>query len=191
MANQNAPFGARVVGTTSSNDYAGRVEYCTVLASDSTALFVNDLVTFSASGAAVGDDGQYHKIVTQAAAADIIAGVVVGFLNNSDYPNQIYRTGNTLRTAIVNVDPGVYIDIMASNGDGTATSVGNNSEIAVAAGSTITGYSGMTLDQAEITVSTAQLRITDIVNRVDNELGAYVIYRCFINEHYYKQTGGI
>ena len=191
MANPNAPFGARIVGNLASGDYNGRTEYCTVLAADATALFVGDFVTFSASGAALGDDGQYHKIVTQAAAGDVIGGVVTGFLTNSDYQNQIYRTASTLRTAIVNVDPDIYIDIMASNGAGTATSVGNNAEIAVAAGSTITGISGMTLDQGTIVDTTAQLRITDIVNRIDNELGVYVIYRCLINEHYYKQTGGI
>lgn len=189
MANADTPFGLRLIGTLYSSDYNARVRPYTVLAADGTALFVNDAVTLTGTSA-LGEDGIYHPVITQAAEGNTSVGVVVGFFPNVNYQSQIYRTASTLRTVFVCDDPNAVFEIQS---DGTAAvgDVGSNADIVVGAGSTTTGLSGMELKESSVTTATAQLRILGWSPRLDNEVGDYGKFLVMFNEHYYKQTTGV
>lgn len=189
MANADTPSGAKLVGSFSQAMANGQIHAYTVLAADSTALFMGDFVKLTGT-LGLGDDGEYHPVVTQAAATNALVGFVVGFKPNSTYLNQIYRTASTLRTVYVMDDPYVRFSIQ-TNGTGAVGDVGQNADIVVGTGSTVTGLSAMEIDQTTLTSDSAQLRITDIVRRADNTVGDYVDWICFINKHEYKATTGV
>lgn len=188
MANQDAIFGARWIGSL-SGDTTPRVRPYTIAAGDAVALYVGDFVVTSGTAAA-GHDGVIRQVAAQAAATNTLLGFVVGFAPDPDYSNQIYRTASTLRTAYVCDDPYALFEIQA-NGTFAADDVGLNADITVGAASTVTGLSGMELDISDKKAATAQLRILGIVPREDNEIGAWTKLICMINEHQYKTTTGV
>jgi hypothetical protein len=187
MANQDSVFGARWIGSL-SGDTTTRARPYTVAAGDTTALYVGDFVKLSGTASA-GPDGQVRSVVTQAAATNTLVGFVIGFAPDRDYYNQIYRTASTLRTAYVCDDPYALFEIQA-NGTVAAANIGLNADIVVGTASNVTGLSGMELDISAPGTATAQLRIIDVVPRIDNEVGDYTKLICMINEHQYKSTTG-
>lgn len=189
MANKDAPAGARYEGGISAALANGQAHAYTVLASDATALFVGDFVKLTGT-LAVNEENEYHPVVTQAAAGDAIVGFVGSFAATPDYSNQVHRTASTLRTAYVVDDPYARF-VIQTNGTGAAADVGQNADITVGTGSTVTGMSAMEIDQTSLVGTTAQLRILDIVRRPDNEVGANMDWICMINEHEYKATTGV
>lgn len=192
MANVDSVFGARIAGIQYSADFSGRVRAYTVPASDATALFVGDFVK-PTGDSADGEDKLNHPVITQAAAADeTLVGVVISFFPNPNYLNQIYRTASTLRTVFVCDDPNATFEIQASSDAAIVSGdIMANADIVVGSGSTVTGLSGMELNQTTITPNTAQLRILGLVPREDNELGLHAKLLCMINEHIYKRTAGV
>jgi hypothetical protein len=189
MANVDAKFGARLVGHLYGSPFTARVRSYTVPASDGTALFVGDFVKITGTASA-GSDGIVRQEVIQAAATNTLVGIVIGFSFDTSYQNQIYRTLSTLRTAYVCDDPNALFEIQ-SDGVVDAGDIGSNADIVVAAGSTVTGISGMELEESSVTAATAQLRILDLAPRADNAVGANGNLICMINEHQYKTTSGV
>jgi len=191
MANVDSKFGARLVGTLLGSPYQPKASLYTVPASDSTALFKGDFVVPTGTSAD-GDDNRNHPVITQAAAGnENIVGIVIGFLPNPSYLNQIYRTASTLRTAIVCDDPWAIFEIQASTDAAiVAGDLQANADIVVGAGSTFTGLSGMELDQTTISTTNGQLRILGLIQREDNELGLHAKLLCMVNEHVYKRIAG-
>lgn len=183
MANADTPFGARLTGGLDQADISGKTRAYTVLASDTTALFVGDFVKLTGT-LGVGEDGLYHPVVTQAAATDEVVGFVTGFFATSDNLNQIYRTASTLRTVYVMDKPYVEFE-MQTDGTGAVGDVGALVDITVGTGSTDTGVSAMELDQTSVGTGT-QLRIVDMVQRPDNEVGANMKWVCIMNDQTYK-----
>lgn len=191
MANADTIFGARLVGHLQSSSANAQVRPYTVLAADAVALFVGDFVKLTGTSGN-GDDGINHPVVAQAAATNTLVGWVVGFKPSSDYLNQIYRTASTLRTVYVCDDPYATFEIQASSDAAIiAADIASNADITVGSGSTVTGLSGMELDQTTLTTSTAQLRILGLSARADNDLGTHAKLICMINEHQYKTTSGV
>jgi hypothetical protein len=188
MANADTPSGAKLEGSFDQAMANGQIHAYTVLAADATALFVGDFVKLTGT-LGLADDGEYYPVVTQAAATETLCGFVTGFRPNSAYLNQIHRTASTLRTVYV-MDAPFARFIIQTNGTGAAADAGQNADIIVGSGSTVTGQSGMEIDQTSLTSATAQLRIIDIVRRPDNEIGANMDWICMINEHVYKSTTG-
>lgn len=189
MTNRDSVFGARLVGHLYGGVYNARIRPYVVPATDAVALFVGDCVKLTGTGA-TNELGQALPIVAQAAAEEVLVGVVVGFMPHSSYLGQIYRTASTLRTVYVCDDPYAIFEIQ-TNGVGAVTDFGSNADIVVGAGNTIYGTSGMELDEASVTAATAQLRILGLSQRPDNELGQDAKFICMINEHYFKQTAGV
>jgi len=189
MANANTVFGARQTGSLISASTNERVQTFTVPATDATALFVGDFVKLTGT-AAVGPDGHYHPVVTQAATNETLIGFVVGFEADPDNLNKIYRTASTLRNVRVQTDPYVILEIQAQ-GTLAAADIGLNADIIVGAGDPNTGISGMELDLSTKNTASRQLRILDIVPREDNEFGQYSKVLCLINEHRYKTISGV
>ena len=193
MANANATFGLRPVNMLNSGPYTGMVKAFSVAASDGTAIYIGDPV--KGTGTSQFINGQTYSDVVQAATGDVITGVVVG-VEPVTSTSLIYRAASTQRIVYVNVEPNALFEIQQVTGGTplTANDIGLNANFVVAAGSTATGMSGVTLDNTtEATTNTLDLKIVGIVNRADNDPGSAVTtgadasrFLVRINRHLYS-----
>lgn len=191
MTNVDSVFGARIAQVQRASGYSGKVNAYTVLASDAVALYFGDFVKTTGISAP-NENGDYYPVVAQAAATETLVGVVVGFKVNADNLSRIYRPASTLRTVYVADDPYELFEIQASSDAAIVpANIGLNADITVGSGSTVTGLSGMELDQTTLTAATAQLRILRLMPGEDNEFGVHSKLLCMINEHRYKTTSGV
>jgi hypothetical protein len=199
MPNTNTPFGLRPVANLSGNPYAGATRQYSVAAGDATAIFIGDPVKLAATSQFI--NGQVFKDVVQAATGDVIVGVVVGVLPVTD-ESLIYRAASTQRILFVNDDPNAMFEIQqVSTGTAlTANDIGLNANFVVGSGSTVTGYSGVTIDNTtEATTNTLDLKIVGMPSRVDNDPGSAVgtgeassKFYVRINRHaYVNQIAGV
>lgn len=174
MANSNTPFGLRPVGGIGGGVYSGKITQYSVPASDGTAIFVGDPVKLAGTSQII--NGQVFSDVTQAATGNVIVGIVVGVLADTR-DSLTYRAASTQRVLLVCDDPNALFEIQQVSGGTplTANDVGLNANFVVAAGSTVTGYSGVTLDNTtEATTNTLDLKIVGMPNRADNDVGTAV-----------------
>lgn len=186
MANADTLFGARAITTARP----GYTYSCVVDSGDAVALFVGDFVTHQGTSDLNLTTGLYLPRVAQAAASEKVFGFVLDFMPERPYENQIYRSASTERVAIICTDPYVLFEIQSS-GTSSADDVGNNANITVGTGSTVTGLSGMELDQSTVTTTaTLPLRIVQLMPRADNELGANSKLICMMNYCHFKDTTG-
>lgn len=207
----NTGFGMRPVRYRSGAAWTGAINWYYVPAADGTAMFRGDPVKSNAAGAATGLSAPmgYPECI-QAAAGDLLRGVVIGFsaIPPSDAlpkalaasttdPGLInYRPASTEMWAAVIDDPDVIFEIME---DGLASSldendIGKNADIAVTAGSTSTGVSKTLLDSSTAATTTAQLRIIGLAKSAkgsyaldDNTAGNANVFEVYINEHEFAQ----
>lgn len=171
MANSNIVFGLRPVQNMGSGTYEGRIRQYSVPSGDATAIFVGDPVKLAGTSQII--NGQVFSDVAQAATGDVMVGVVVGSLAETR-DSLIYRAASTQRVLLVCDDPNAMFEIQQTNSGTalTANDVGLNANFVVAAGSTVTGLSGVTLDNTtEATTNTLDLKIVGMVNRADNDVG--------------------
>ncbi len=188
MANISKVRGARPVQHLDGSPWNGVTQRLPFLAADGTAAFVGDFVKPSGTADANG-----VMAITQAAAGDTtILGVIVSFEPNPLDLSSVNRAASTLRYANVCVSPDVIYEIQEDNTATFAiTMVGENADIVVAAGDTVSGASGMQLNTTSHVATTAQLRIMGVVQRADNKVGVNAKLLVLINEHFYKTTVGI
>ncbi len=187
MANSNSPRGLTPVKQLDGSPWNGATRRYAILAADGTATFVGDAVKHAGTADADG-----VAAVVQAAAGDVILGVVVGFEVNPLDLTQLHRAASTLRYALVCDAPDVIFEIQEDNTATFAiTMIGENADLVVAAGSTVTGVSAMQLNTTTHTAATAQLRILGVVQREDNSVAANAKLEVLINEHFYKATAGV
>lgn len=182
MANVSRVNGLRPVRTLSGTPF--KIEEYILLAADGTATFIGDLVKLSGTGHTDGTPA-----IAQAAAGDAAIGVVVGFAPDPTNLGLNYRTASTLRRAFVVVGTDVVYEIEEDNvgNDIAATDIGKCGDVAVAAGSTTTGASGMTLDSSNVAAVDAggQLRVLRLVPREDNAIGTAAKWEVILAEHSY------
>ena len=187
MANSDTPFGFKPVKHLSGAPWNGKANVYYIPATDNTAVFNGDAV--KSAGAADGT-GRFPT-VTQAAAAGVIRGVVIGFGDNpnvmvqADYPLRSYRPAATAMYCLVVDDPFVIYEIQEDSAGNsiTAAMVGMSTDIVVGTGSTTTGKSAMELDSSDTATAAGQCKILRLVNREDNELGNYAKWEVIIIEH--------
>lgn len=154
-------FGLKLVGRLGGGE--PHVAAYTVPASDSTALFIGDVVEKVNSM----DADNRLSTVTRAATGDILLGVVVGFLPDPSSPyTSHYRAASTLRTVLVCDDPDAIYEVQ-EDADGGAVSAANvgeslNIDIIVAAGSTVTGLSGTMADSNTVAATAEDLKIIGV-----------------------------
>jgi len=192
MANQ--PIGGLTpVRTVSGGPYSGALRSYTIPASDGTAVYIGDLVTGVGTSSTV--NGVQYQDVTRSATGDVFQGVVVGVLPDTS-TSTIYRAASTLRVVLVCDDPNMLFAV--SDGTGgtslTAADIGLNANIVVAAGSTVTGRSGTTLDNTtEATTNTLDVKLVELINRADNTFGsASATFLVRLNRHRFaNQIAGI
>ena len=187
MANSDTPFGFKPVKHLSGAPWNGKANVYYIPATDNTAVFKGDAVK---SAGAADDTGRFPT-VAQAAAANAIRGVVIGFGDNpnvmiqADYPLRSYRPAATAMYCLVVDDPFVIYEIQEDSvGNSiTAAMVGMSTDIAVGTGSTTTGKSAMELDSSDTATAAGQCKILRLVNREDNELGNHAKWEVTIIEH--------
>ena len=171
MPNINAPFGLRPVSDLAGNPYSGSVRLYSIPSSDANAVFIGDLVT--AVGTAQIVEGIAYTDVARSATGDVFQGVVVG-VSPDTQDSTTYRAASTRRLVFVADDPNALFMVQQVSGGTplTVSDVGLNANIVVGAGSTVTGYSGTTLNNAtEATTNTLDVKIVSVVNAVDNDFG--------------------
>lgn len=196
MANVSRVNGFNPVKYLNGAAWNGQANLYFIPSTNGTATFVGDLVKLDTTGDTVAAGGQARGVqsVIQAAATNAVVGAIVGFFvdpTNLNTPQ--YRTASTGRYCWVADDPNILFEAQTSNGTLTAADVGLNANMAVAAGSTTTGSSGMTLDAGTAATAnpTFELKIMGFSQRVDNEVGnanAKVIVK--LNNHQYSTGTG-
>jgi hypothetical protein len=171
MANSTTPFGLRPVNSLLSSGYSGAVQAFAVPASDATAVFIGDPVKLAGTSQII--NGVVYPDVAQAATGDVIVGVVVATVADTrDSP--IYRAASTQRILLVNVDPNADFLIKQSAGGTalTANDIGLNANFVVGSGSTVTGLSGVSLNNTtEATTNTLDLKIVGMPSGPGNDVG--------------------
>lgn len=192
MANADTPFGLKPVRHRNGAPYTGAARVYSVAAGDATAIYVGDLVT--AAGTSQTISGTIYSDVVQSATGDVFQGVVVGVLPVTQ-DSLKYRAASTQRLLLVADDPDLTFEIQEVSG-GTALAandVGLNANIVVGTGSTVTGMSGIELNNAtEATTNTLDVKIQGFVNRVDNEIGEHCKWLVVLNRHRYaNQVAGV
>jgi hypothetical protein len=153
------------------------LETCIALAGDSTAIFVGDAVQINSEGATNLGTGPLVQAVKQATNSSTIYGVVVGTLPIIEGTGPInlgarYRPASTAQYLLVR--PANNTDIYALQDDGSASlssiDVGSNASLAIGAGNTGTGQSGMQLAATSVsTTATLQLKIAGYVDVASND----------------------
>ncbi|MCR5876938.1 hypothetical protein [Phenylobacterium sp. J367] len=192
MANADTPFGLKPVRHRNGAPYNGAFRVYSVAAGNATAIFVGDLVT--GAGTAQTIDGVVYSDVVQSATGDIFQGVVVGVLPVTQ-DSLKYRAASTQRLLAVADDPDLLFEIQEVSG-GTplaANDIGFNANVVVGSGSTVTGLSGMELNNAtEATTNTLDVKIVGLVNRADNEVGEHAKWLVALNRHRFaNQVAGV
>lgn len=195
MANVSRVNGLNPIKNVVGASNVGQVNLFFIPSGNAVNTFVGDPVKADATGDTVAAGGKALGIqsVVQAAAGDAQIGVVVGFLvDPANLNTPQYRAASTGRYVLVADDPNTIYEVQTSNGTLTAADVGLNANIAVAAGSTTTGTSGVTLDAGTVaTTATLPLKIVGFSQRVDNEVGnanAKVLVK--INNHQFNSGTG-
>lgn len=173
MPNINSPTGLKPVSSLGQT-YQGRVTIYAVPASDGTALFIGDPVKLTGTSSIV--NGVAYPNVIQAASGDVMVGVMTGTVaDNRD--SLLYRAASTLRLIEVADDPNLIFEVQQVTGGTplTANDVGLNANLSIGTGSTVTGFSGCTIDNStEATTNTLDVKILGMVNRADNDIGTSV-----------------
>lgn len=192
MANADTPFGLRPVSSVSGEPYSGAARLYSTATGDATAIYVGDPVKLSGTSQTI--NGRVYSDVDQAATGDVVVGVVVGVIPDTR-DSLVYRAASTQRLLLVADNPNLLFEIQEVSG-GTALAandIGLNADFVVAAGSTVTGQSGVELNNAtEATTNTLDLHIVGLVNREDNAIGEHAKYLVRINRHQYaNQVAGV
>ena len=189
MANVSRINGLKPVKHTTGAPYNGQFNKYFIASGNGTATFVGDLVKLAGSASADG-----YPTVIQAAAGDTPVGVVVGFEKDpADLNTPIYRRASTNRVVFVADSPDLICEVQedAVGGALAVTNVGQNADVVVGSGSTVTGASGVQLDSSTAnTTSTLVLRIVGFADRADNEIGsANAKVLVGFNVHQYGSVG--
>lgn len=186
MANVNAPFGLKPARTTGA-PFTGAAEIYTVAAGDGTAIYIGDPVTTTGVGTSQTINGVTYPDCVIAATTDIITGIVVGVLPDTN-SSLTYRAASTARRLMVITDPNVIFEVQEGNSGTpfTANDAGLNCSLSIVAGSTVTGLSGTVLDNStEATTNTLCVKMIELVNRPDLAAGLANRWLVRLNRHRY------
>ena len=184
MPNANAPFGLRPT-RRQGGTIAGTLEVFTVPAADGTAIYIGDCVTKTGNGTGQTVNGVMYPDCVIAATTDIIDGVVVAVLADTE-ASLTYRAASTLRRLLVSTDPDLLYEAQEGNSGTpfTLNDVGMNVSISVVAGSATTGLSGTVLNNTtEATTDTLGFKIVAPINRPNLEIGLANRWLVRINRH--------
>jgi hypothetical protein len=163
--------------------YNGAVNAYATAAGDATALMIGDPVKLAGTAQTIGDS--IYQDVTRAATTNVVIGIVVG-VRPVTRDSTIYREASTQRIIYVADDPNLLFEIQEVSGGTalTANDIGLNANFVVAAGSTVTGMSGVELNNAtEATTNTLDCQIVGFSNRPGNAVGENAKWLVRLNNH--------
>lgn len=169
MANPSGGYGFAPVGNVQGGPYNGETIRAYIAATTvTTAVFVGDVVKYTGAGSSDG-----YAEVTLAAATDAPWGVVTGveaIKTNLEANN--YRPASTAAyLRLAPVDGTLFKVRMNGSGTSNEALIGSTTIYVVAAGSTVTGYSGILLSATDAGTSVAdEVRIIGMVDRADNDI---------------------
>ena len=189
MSNKTNAFGLRPLRHRSGAPWNGATQKCYIGAAYATALYIGDPVTLATQLDEYDSTGHCQAIIKSAGTTGILVwGVITSFEPNPDDLTKVYNPLSTARYANVAVASDDLIFIIRGDGGGTPSTVfvGQNAVmIANTTGSTVTGLSGMMLDEgttnAPTTTQAYPLHILGLHDREDNELGDNAIWEVLIN----------
>lgn len=208
MANTSRVRGLFPIQMFDGSPWNGKTSMYYVPSSDSTSIFIGDIVKHGSTSGAAGvfvNGIDCEGIPTVAVCTDGTGttdtplGVVVGFLPKQSDPSVLYREASTSRIALVVDDPRVVFEVQE---DGLTTpiaaaSIGLNITFTTTAGSTVTGMSAMALDSNVLgTTTTTPLRLLRLSKRVDNNLNTggagtdLAKFHVLFNQHVFKGVSG-
>ena len=188
MANDTNYWGLRPVKHISGAPWNGVTEKCYISSSYATAMYIGDPVMIDDESDDACASAMYNTI-EKATVTDggIIYGVIVSF-DDSVGCSKVYNPASTERYANVCVDPTVVYHIRGCGG-GTPTSLFPflNAVMIAGTSSTVTGLSGVKLDEGTTTAPSVDqsnpLLILRAANMPDNELGDNCVWEVMINTH--------
>jgi hypothetical protein len=187
MANANAPRGLIPVGTLNHGAYRGKVR--NFLATGATgAIYIGSPVLVGGTSG-LFNGFRYATVAGGFATSNILAGVCVGVIP-TDRSSTTYRATSTDRLIMVDVDPFTIYEVQDSQATDAAailaTEIGMVADLSSDAGSTVTGYSSLTLDGSTPTATWTDhdVEILDIIQAPDNVLGAYCRYHVRLLNHH-------
>ncbi len=189
MANSDSPFGLRPVRF---NDEDVNIYYV----NDSTnAIYIGDPVFAAGTSDANGiEEVNRAGTVDDATPSNNtpIVGVVVGFASDKSgsqlRDDARYVAAGSTSYALVCDNPDVLFEVQEDSVGGalTAAAVGGGYNLEIAAGSTVTGLSGVEIDSS-VTAATnssgAHVRIAGLARRPDNEIGTNAKWEVYITNH--------
>ena len=210
MANTSKINGFRPVKHVTGAPYNGQANIYGVASSDSTALFVGDVVKLAADGNAAGIQYVTAHAAGTAGTGQPALGVVVGIINTKLDPvdgrmsagsisldTPVYRPGSVEQYVLVADSPDLIYEVEATAA-GSAYSfavadVGQNANIFAGSGSTTTGNSAHSLNMSDKgTAATLPFKIVGVSKKIDNEVtGNYTKVLVQINNHQYKSVGTV
>lgn len=163
-----------------------------VAAGYGTALMIGDPVILAGTSQTI--NGRVLSDVQRCATGGVPCGVVVGVIPDTQ-DSLKYRAASTLRTVMVADDPDLLFGIIEGNSGTalTANDAGLNVDFVVASGSTVTGLSGVMINNAtEATTNTLDLHLVQPMPREDNEIGYSCEWLVTFNRHQFRnQVAGI
>ena len=163
---------------------------------DSNATALYDIVKASTSGSTSVNYGLPAGLpgaVRITDIDDVPVGVVVGFIADSSYLEQTYRTASTARVALVCYDPQVVLEAQEDN-DGAATlgvsRIGTPVDVSIAAVDTVTGTSSMQIGSGALAGSPGMFRLQQRSFDPSNAAigGTNTKWLVTFNVHQYKAT---
>jgi hypothetical protein len=188
MANLTGTWGLRPLRHLNGSPWNGALVRAYCSASYATALYVGDPVVWDTAAGDKDATAKFPTIIKSAGTAGILVrGVIVGFEPDPTNLELKYRPASTERWALICCDPDCVYEIRGDGGAAlTDVLVGQNAVmIADSAGSTVTGLSGMALDEGTTTApgdtQNYTLHILGIKNVEDNELAASAAYEVLLN----------
>lgn len=193
MANANAPMGLVPVRGVNSQTVTGGPRLYSHAAGDATALYKGDPVKLA--GTAQTINGITTPDIVRAATGDVIVGVFVGALQTTR-DSTTYGIASTAYQCFIDDDPNSLFEIqdISTGTPLTVNDVGLNANFVAGTGSTVTGWSGFTLDNTtEATTNTLDVKLIDVVNRADvDNTSSPLRFLVRINRHQHvNQVAGV
>jgi len=167
MANPTGAFGLRPIGRNGGS-YNGPLQRVFIPSTSTTNCFVGDVVNLGGSASIDG----YATVTPIASVTTVPYGVITAFEANPSNLELQYGAGSAVGgryAKVVLCDEAVFL--VKNNGVMAADDVGGNTDLALTAGSTVTGYSGYVLEAANVSVSVGDmLQIQGFEDAPDNDL---------------------
>lgn len=184
MANTNAPFGARVVGSAIGVTPTGTINR--YWHESANAIYIGDPVYLLGT---VHTDGVTPMVDPVSAGTDPL-GICVGI----EYPDDLnvkYAKASTGMYILVDDSPFSKFEMQAdSNASWAAALAGGLVAITATAGSASTGLSAMVLTYGAATTNTLEVRLLRPANIAGQVEGAYMVWECMWNVHQHSVGTG-